>query len=725
MMKKHKAFHELWNKQGKKIYPINSPKDRDHFIENESAYISTLQIEKLDLNTVKSKLDQLDISLWHRHTSNMHKFSSLAYKLRSQIKAELPTQAWAKFYSILCEFNLVPSNKQIFSSFHLCEAPGAFITSLNHFIKNRVGLSCRLDWCATTLNPYFEGNDLGQMIPDDRFIINSLNCWDFGPDFTGNIMHPSSLEYFVEKFRHKEIDLITADGSIDCSDNPSEQELTVAQLFLWEIITALSILVNKGSFVLKMFTFFEKCSIAYLYMIAKVFDEVTLCKPGPSKPGNSEVYIVATGFNADLCFNLDLFQQMKEAAYHCSDPQIIGDLIDISKIPACFLNSLRYYVEESCSLQKEAIQNNLLTFEKIDKAEQQNLNKVKDYFARMYIEDYEIKPIEEYVSPMFAMMSSQGQYKNQKQSMNSKSGSFSQRTKGDQNSSNFSGTPKRDNDWVKLCSYDSFEWNIAGAISRTINDLFPLDMLKNIQPVLGKGVSRLQSSNYCAPLPLLTYTKPMPAVQGDRMSSNSFVDYLMDNPQVSSSKVKFVSTDDQFSDHFLRYQNSNNVKIEKLEIEKHDLHVEDTTIDENVTLVINLPRKRLSKDDKLAVVTFLLDCFKFIQTSQNVCFHFTGLLLSNFWVGIFFLTGKLFKSVRYSCCADPRSNMVLILERNKFVGSDFKTLYEYLKRIQTILGDSSSTKDVLHIVNLKFLMQSDFRKYIKMSNEHFVENILT
>ena len=79
---------------------------------------------------------------------------------------------------------------------------------------------------------------------------------------------------------------------------------------------------------------------------------------------------------------------------------------------------------------------------------------------------------------------------------------------------------------------------------------------------------------------------------------------------MSSSKVKFVSTDDQFSDHFLRYQNSNNVKIEKLEIGKLeigklDLHVEDTKIDENVTLVINLPRKRLSRENKLAVVTFL------------------------------------------------------------------------------------------------------------------------
>ena len=717
-MKKHKPFHEQWNSQGKKIYPINSPKGKDHFIENETAYLSSLQLEKLDLNTVKSKLDQLDISLWHRHTSNMHKFSSLAYKLRSQVKAELPTQAWAKFYSILSEFNLVPSVKQIFSSFHLCEAPGAFITSLNHFIKNRIGSNCRLDWCATTLNPYFEGNDLGQMIPDDRFIINSLDCWDFGPDFTGNIMHPSSLEYFIEKFRNKEIDLITADGSIDCSDNPSEQEVTVAQLFLWEIITALSILANGGSFVIKMFTFFEKCSIAYLYMIAKVFDNVTLCKPGPSKPGNSEVYVVATGFNADLCCNLDLFQLMKEAAYCSSDPQVIGDLIDISKIPVCFLNSLRDYVEESCSLQKEAIQKNLATFEKIDKAEQQNLNKLKDYFARMYIEDYEIKPIEQYISPMFAMMSSQGQYKNQKQCMNSKSGSFNQRTKNHKKSSNSATTPKRNNDEL-LSFYNLFEWNNTGEITRTINDLFPLDILKNFQPVLGKCGSQLQSSNYCAPLPLLAYMSS--TIQGDEMLSTSLVENLIGNLQVSSSKVKFLSVDSKISDLFLKFQHIKSINIEKL-----DLHAKESDIDENVALVIDLPSKRLGKEDKLTVLTYMLDCFKFIQNSKNVCFFFTGLLLSNFWVGIFFLIGKLFKSVRYSCCGNPRSHMVLILEQNKFVGSEFQNLSEYFRRIQTILSNSSSSikKDVLHIVDLKLAMQSDFRQYVKMSNEHFIETIL-
>jgi hypothetical protein len=43
-------------------------------------------------------------------------------------------------------------------------------------------------WIGSTLNPYYEGNSLGQMINDDRFIRGSLEYWYFGEDNTGNLM---------------------------------------------------------------------------------------------------------------------------------------------------------------------------------------------------------------------------------------------------------------------------------------------------------------------------------------------------------------------------------------------------------------------------------------------------------------------------------------------------------------------------------------------------------
>jgi hypothetical protein len=43
--------------------------------------------------------------------------------------------AWLKFYEILSEYRCLETNTQKLTSLHLCEAPGGFITSLNHYIS--------------------------------------------------------------------------------------------------------------------------------------------------------------------------------------------------------------------------------------------------------------------------------------------------------------------------------------------------------------------------------------------------------------------------------------------------------------------------------------------------------------------------------------------------------------------------------------------------------------
>ena len=55
------------------------------------------------------------------------------------INPELCTQAWCKFHEILSQFPALVSCGEPgdFRSLHLCEAPGAFVTSLNHFIQSR------------------------------------------------------------------------------------------------------------------------------------------------------------------------------------------------------------------------------------------------------------------------------------------------------------------------------------------------------------------------------------------------------------------------------------------------------------------------------------------------------------------------------------------------------------------------------------------------------------
>ena len=67
---------------------------------------------------------------------------------------------------------------------------------------------------------------------------------------------------------------VTADGGINCVDNPGEQEEISAQLLLCEVVTSLLLLKAKGTLVLKTFTTFEHKTVCLMYLLACCFAEV-------------------------------------------------------------------------------------------------------------------------------------------------------------------------------------------------------------------------------------------------------------------------------------------------------------------------------------------------------------------------------------------------------------------------------------------------------------------
>ncbi|GLD58418.1 cap-specific mRNA (nucleoside-2'-O-)-methyltransferase 2 [Lates japonicus] len=351
-----------------------------------------LQALKVSLNAVKNQLSDKNVQVWHQHTNFTNRAGKVIATVRSAANAEVCTQAWCKFYEILGTFNPLPGEalqSGELNTVHLCEAPGAFITALNHYIKTSESTRyCDWSWAANTLNPYHEANGGSTTIADDRLIANTLPWWFFGSDNTGNIMiqkHLLELQVFVSNMRR--VDMVTADGSFDCQENPDEQEALVASLHYCEATAALLLLSPGGSFVLKMFTLYEHSSVCLLYLLNCCFHSVNVFKPATSKAGNSEVYVVCLNYDGKEAVRPLLSKLIRNYGPHLADREA---LFPNAIIPESFLKQH----EEVCSyfhrLQVDTITENLRLFEGMSTEQRQRFDHIRDCVAHDYLQRFEV-----------------------------------------------------------------------------------------------------------------------------------------------------------------------------------------------------------------------------------------------------------------------------------------------------------------------------------------------
>jgi len=91
---------------------------------------------------------------WGAHTSFTNRAGNVVRHIRqTQGEVELCTTAWAKMYESIVTFDLLPGSETLrtgsaavgrvegggpaVGTVHLCEAPGAFISATNHFIRSQ------------------------------------------------------------------------------------------------------------------------------------------------------------------------------------------------------------------------------------------------------------------------------------------------------------------------------------------------------------------------------------------------------------------------------------------------------------------------------------------------------------------------------------------------------------------------------------------------------------
>ncbi|KFU89874.1 FtsJ methyltransferase domain-containing protein 1 [Chaetura pelagica] len=388
-------IEKLFTKKFSYRKPVNNdwqlPNPSDAFTCDHKELDSLLAL-KDSMNEVKNQLSDKNLEEWHQHTSLTNKAGKIIPHVKKAVNAELCTQAWCKFHEILCTFPLLPEEalqEGELNSVHLCEAPGAFIASLNHYLKSQQ-VPCDWNWVANTLNPYHEANDTLIMIMDDRLIANTLPCWYFGPDNTGDVMtlkHLTGLQSFVSHM--STVHLVTADGSFDCQGNPGEQEALVSPLLYCEAVTALMILGTGGSLVLKMFTLFEHRSTNMLFPLNCSFEEGHVFKPATSKAGNSEAYVVCLRYMGREGIYLLLSKMIQNFGTEMVNKALFPQHV----LPESFLK-----IHEECCMffhrwQVETISENIHLFGHTEEAEQAKLNKLRDCAVEFFMQRLHMKPI--------------------------------------------------------------------------------------------------------------------------------------------------------------------------------------------------------------------------------------------------------------------------------------------------------------------------------------------
>lgn len=321
---------------------------------------------------------------WEELSASIDPFSGLKYHLKNNFNAEMMTNAWIKMYEILKVYqNLIPIKPTV-KTFHICEAPGGFVSATNHFVTTSDSNS-KLEWYAQTLRPndFEENNAL-----DDHFglICSNPDKWIFGDpstDDTGDITHSSVIKYYAKHEKLKDIDFITADAGIRC--NPQElndQEEKLAKLNMGQIVCILACLPIGKSAIFKTFIpMAEPLTISLIYLLSHLFNSVEIFKPSTSHSSNSEVYVVLQdykGIDKDL---LEILYVLLD------DPKISSKSVLFDKYNKDFVKSYSNGIRSMIDRQIKSLVRSYYYYYHPD----QISNIVK--LSKEWIEHHRIKPL--------------------------------------------------------------------------------------------------------------------------------------------------------------------------------------------------------------------------------------------------------------------------------------------------------------------------------------------
>ena len=307
---------------------------------------------------------QVFLLTWEKLANEIDAYQNLKHILKNQYGAEMVTNAWIKMYEMLNMFTDLIPNTSVVKTFHLCEAPGAFIAALNHLVSNR---NQKLEWYAQTLKPTNNGIETDAALEDHFGLIAAYpDRWLFGDkkiDDSGDITHSQVIKFYASNPQLVGIDFMTADAGLQCDPTElNEQEAFLGKINMGQIICILACLPNDKSAIFKTFLpMSEPLTISMIYLVTHLFQNVTIVKPSTSHSTNSEVYIVLQKYKGIAPNMLEILYAMLD------DPKITSKTLLFSQFDANFFKSYMGNVEEFINRQIKSLCKNYYYYYNLDK----------------------------------------------------------------------------------------------------------------------------------------------------------------------------------------------------------------------------------------------------------------------------------------------------------------------------------------------------------------------
>lgn len=274
----------------------------DDFIANKSL--------KLYLKNIKAEIDKVHDKwdLLKKYTNKYEFINTLVSvqggdpNIKLSVCAYKPiSRSFFKMVEILNNFNF--DFKESIKSFHLAEGPGGFVEALAKKRSNEKDI-----YYAMTLMD--NHND----VPKWNKITNSTNIRGnikllSGPRGDGNLYLEHNLDYVSKTFPNK-MDFITADGGFDYSMDFNRQEENSINLIFCEVLFALIMQKEGGSFVLKIFDAFHRNTLEIIMILCYFYNKVSIYKPLTSREANSEKYLICQNFQMTKNYS-DILNSLK------------------------------------------------------------------------------------------------------------------------------------------------------------------------------------------------------------------------------------------------------------------------------------------------------------------------------------------------------------------------------------------------------------------------------